>query len=627
MVALAASAAERKSESPVPKAPTADASTIRHTQYGDIIGFIGPHDTNTWLGIPFARPPIGSLRWRAPLPPEKWQGTREALTIGSQCPQADGEALLAQHGKAIKSAEYLQRTSYSGNEDCLFLNIRTPRASKKALPVMFYIHGGANISGNGGTLDTSVLAATQEVVVVTINYRLGLFGFFSHPALRAGAGSAEDHSGNYALLDQISALQWVRDNIAAFGGDPGNVTIFGVSAGGMDCMALLSSPLAAGLFHRAIPMSGLATTRSREEAENYTDTGIRGLPVSSGELLLQLLIQDGKASDRSAALRWVSSSQPAAIAAYLRSKSFADFDRAYSIVSDDKPSVTAAILVRDGKVIPLEGIPASYSKKNGHNRVPVMIGTTKDEDQPYVLTESRYADLVSGPEGFEYHFKDLKGYRLMSEYMSLLWNAEAADELATALSSDQSGQIFGYRLDWDEVQPWPGPDREPRGAVHSQDIPLVFGFPPVTEMNSMNYRFVPPATKAGVAGYEEVSKAMMSYWAQFAYTGNPGKGRHGELPQWQPWSNASNGPKFMMLNSKAGGGLRMATQSLTKAAVLERLARDPRLPTDQDRCDLLAQMVNYHISIRRVVPDDYAAYRGGICARQFPMKGVLQRNP
>jgi para-nitrobenzyl esterase len=228
------------------------------TVEGDLDG-----GSRRWRGIPYAAPPIGERRWRPPAPPVPWTGVRQATAFGSACSQLP----------AISGTP-------SEEEDCLYLNVWSPDPAPTApLPVMLWFHGGANQSGSAGDpvpfgvggdfYSGRTLVERHNVVVVTINYRLGVFGFFAHPALE-GEDSAYPYAGNQGLLDQRAALEWVRKNIGPFGGDPDNVTIFGESAGSFDTCFQVVSPGSRGLFHRAISESGGCTTRQRTLAEAET---------------------------------------------------------------------------------------------------------------------------------------------------------------------------------------------------------------------------------------------------------------------------------------------------------------------------------------------------------------------
>jgi para-nitrobenzyl esterase len=201
----------------------------------------------SYKGIPFAAPPVGELRWRPPQPLKPWTGVRQAAEFGANCMQ----------GRFGPQQTTATNAPPAPSEDCLFLNIWRPAsaAAGARLPVMVWIHGGGFVGGSGSSPGTSgVQFAKQGVVLVSINYRLGRFGFFAFPAL--GRDRPEETKGNYAYMDQIAALEWIKRNIAAFGGDPNNVTIFGFSAGGVSVHSLLASPMARGLFHKAIAQSG-----------------------------------------------------------------------------------------------------------------------------------------------------------------------------------------------------------------------------------------------------------------------------------------------------------------------------------------------------------------------------------
>jgi para-nitrobenzyl esterase len=259
--------------------------SLRQTVNGEVIGFEDRHDTWSWRGIPYAQPPIGDLRWRAPQPALPWEGTLQALEFAPWCPQLPIPV--------VNDTD----EPWLGDEDCLYLNVSAPKSwspGDELLPVMLWLHGGGNSVGSAD-LYAAVrnLAHREQVITVSIHYRLGMLGWFRHPALVAEAANEFDASGNFGTLDTIAALQWVRDNIQAFGGDPGNVTVFGESAGGMNTFALLLSPLAKDLFHRAISQSGMLVTSPLASAENAQDAPQPGHVNSSTELLSRLLQADG----------------------------------------------------------------------------------------------------------------------------------------------------------------------------------------------------------------------------------------------------------------------------------------------------------------------------------------------
>src|SRR5262245_2106414 len=220
-----------------PEAPrVADPATRRTTAQGVVVGSLGSEGTHAWHGIPFAQPPVGALRWRAPLPAKPWDGVREALADAPQCAQPP--PILG--GDANPDGS-------SGSEDCLYLNVFAPAFAPDAVPtgderrpVMVWIHGGGNSIGGASLYDGGFLAAAHGVVLVAVQYRLGPFGWLRHASLRGGPDlSAEDRSGNFGTLDLIEALRWVKRNAAAFGGDPERVTVFGESAGGRNTFTML----------------------------------------------------------------------------------------------------------------------------------------------------------------------------------------------------------------------------------------------------------------------------------------------------------------------------------------------------------------------------------------------------
>lgn len=343
--------------------------SLRQTAQGFVVGRADRHQTHAWLGIPFAQPPVGPLRWKAPRPPQAWDGVREALAFGRPALQLGGVTL------ELPPALWGQP---AGSEDCLTLNVFAPQLTPEqsrnaALPVMFWIHGGANTAGTAATYTTlRNLAGQDQVIVVSANYRLGILGWFSLEELARDADNPADRSGNFGTLDLIAALQWVRQHIAAFGGDPDNVTVFGESAGGLNAYTLLASPLAKGLFHRAILQSPLAVSYSPAQARNYADDTQPGHTLSSRELLCLWLQRDGRAADRDAAKALIAGMQPADIAAYVRGLS--DAALLAPITPGTLSFYDAPCVIQDGHVLPAMPLAevfadrARYHAVAGHHR-------------------------------------------------------------------------------------------------------------------------------------------------------------------------------------------------------------------------------------------------------------------
>ena len=558
-----------------PARPTPDPSTKRTTASGAIVGFQGQYGSDAWLGVPFARPPVGDLRWRAPQPPAPWTGTREALESGAPCPQYSSVFGGVPTGRGDEPV---------GNEDCLYLNVWAPRgASGGKLPVMLWIHGGGNSIGQAANYDGGKLAATRNVLVVATNYRLGPFGWFRNAALRASDPSPQGQSGNFGTLDLVRALQWVRDNAAAFGGDPGNVTVFGESAGGLNTFTLLLSSEAAGLFHRAIAESGGLWMSPLAEAEHLTDDAVPGAVNSSGEAVLRLLQADGTADGRAAAKARLAAMTDAEVAAYLRGQDTYAILRAYQpqpgIGMIDMPKVFP-----DGVVLP-RGDPLERFGSGRYNRVPVIVGTNHDENKLFMFADPFWVQRVLWVFP---RLRDPRMYDLTAKYLSLMWKATGADEPAAAMTAAQGPSAFVYRFDWDEEPSYLGANlAEMLGAAHGFEIPFVFGHWDLGRAANMLF------TTANEPGRLRLSSQLMSYWTQFATSGAPGQGRDGSLPGWTAWDLQAAVPKFMILDTPEGGGLRMSDAAVTRASVLAAVHTDPVLAAPRDRCMVLRSLARF----------------------------------
>lgn len=534
--------------------PTADTERLRNTVQGKIVGKVASNGSLTWQGVPYAAAPVGERRWRAPRPPRAWQGIRHATQPRSPCLQLAGDGSL------------------TGNEDCLYLNIWAPSTQNHAegpLPVMVWIHGGANILGDGGHFGGSVLAQRERVIVVTLNYRLGPMGWLTHPALSYGQNTL-DASGNDGLLDQIRALQWVRQNIAAFGGDPNRVTVFGESAGGQNIFALLVSPLAEGLFQRAIIQSGSVATHTKEWGSHYRDQTFPGSAMSSGELLLQFIIAQTPATNRSQARQLARQWKPDQVAAFMRSIPAGEVMHAYDRLfraAKAKGEVAIPALFRDGLVLPESGILKALADGR-FNRVPVLLGATRDEFRillPMLYTPAN--SFMSIDEKGRIRVNNPEYYDRISRYLSdWLW-VKAVHIPATLMSQWSDTPIYVYRFEWDQLMPAPWLDRHRLGATHGLDVPFVFG-----HLNlGPEYLQIPLIAPQSRASYRRLSQQMMQYWAKFARTGNPSNGRDVDLPVWWPWQG--NDKHVLYFNNQPYPSLGVSP--IAKAEWLQHLASEP----------------------------------------------------
>jgi para-nitrobenzyl esterase len=557
------------------------SATNRQTTTGKVVGISEQNGCHAWLGIPYAMAPTGDLRWKAPKPGETWNGTWLALEVGPVC---------TQFASLLSNVPKEQFGQPMGSEDCLYLNIWAPAFVQDSipkgadrLPVMLCVHGGGNTIGNGGNYNGKELAKRYNVIVVSCNYRLGPFGWFSHPALHSEGTTAEDRSGNYGTLDIIRSMAWVRENISGFGGDPDNVTILGESAGALNILTLLLSPQARGLFHKAIIESGGIKTCTMAEAENYFDDTEPGDAFSSREVVNKLLIADGKAPDREAAKSMQNIMSSADIAAYLLSKNNYEILRIY------KPGYVGMIsmpkVFNDGVVLPqgnhieLLKDPASY------NAVPIIIGTNRDEQKPFMILDPEYVDMLFG---LPVHVKNRKLYELTAGYMSDRWKAIGADEIASAISEGRPGSIWVYRFDWDEEPKTLGIDVAfMLGAAHSLEIPFVFcDFTRSISPLFKPFIFNDDNAPARIA----LSNSMSSYWVQFAYKGAPGKGIYGVNPEWPAWDKMTDGYKFMVFDTLEGGGIRMSEDIITMQSLKARLLAETEFPSQKDHCAMYVKL-------------------------------------
>ncbi|MYM34440.1 carboxylesterase family protein [Duganella sp. FT94W] len=532
---------------PEPEALLPAPDSLRHTALGDVVGREDRHNTHAWLGLPYAAPPVGPLRWRAPRPAPAWPGVWQALTCGAPAMQLGGMTLdlpPVQWGRPV------------GAEDCLTLNIYAPRmtpeqAPAAGLPVMFWIHGGANTAGSASTYTTlRNLAGQDNVIVVSANYRLGILGWFSLEELARDDDSAADRSGNFGTLDLIAALQWVRQHIGAFGGDADNVTIFGESAGGLNVYTLLASPLAKGLFQRAIAQSPLTTSHTLAQARHYHDDALPGHALSSRELLCAWLQQAGRAANRDAAKALLAAMPASEIAAFARGLP------PEALLAPVKPGALsfydAPCVLEDGHVLPAMPLARVFEDRRRYHAVPIIIGTNRDEYKLFMANDPAHVHRLFGRIPL---MRNRRRYLREAAQLSDLWQQKGALQPANAMLASGHDDVWVYRFDWDEQARVPliRPDLL-LGAAHVLELAFVF--------RDMAGEFDPFRcfSAANLPGRIEVSEAMAGYWIQFARNGQPDAGPGGALPLWNRWSRDARGQRLMVFDTRADGGTRMAPQ-------------------------------------------------------------------
>jgi para-nitrobenzyl esterase len=462
-----------------------DQLTLK-TEQGKVHGkTISDGKVKAFLGLPYAAPPTGDLRWKAPAPATKWKGERDATQYGAHCSQ----------GRVFEDMVFQDN---GASEDCLFLNVYVPAdaTDKSKLPVMFWIHGGG-YSGGGSNepRHNGDFLPLKGVVLVTINYRLGVFGFLATSDLaKEGNGSA----GNYGLMDMISALGWVRANIKEFGGDPGNVTIFGESAGSFAVSTLMASPMAKGLFHKAIGESGGAVGRGVLNTDSLADREVKDAEwvASTGATSLAQL----RAMPTQTVLDAVAKKQGAGF----------------------PPDV-------DGKVL-TEAVDDTYAAgRQAH--VPLLAGWNSDEGSFFAahgMTAEQWKTMATGL------FKDRS-----AEFLKLYPGDTDAQALRSAIDygSDsfialgtwrwleahrKTGDAPVYRYHF-ELAALPSKFHLGTFAFHSDDIEYVFG-----TLDTRPGETVRPEDR-------KLSDQMMTYWTNFAKTGDP---NGGDLPKWPKYNDA-----------------------------------------------------------------------------------------
>ena len=517
----------------------------------------------SWHDIPYAQPPIGNLRWKAP---------REIISPNLNIKLKDNNFCIQETSSLGGSSQFSDEI-VSGSEDCLYLDIFAPKNyENNSLPVMFWIHGGGNTSGLKDLYEFNKMVKEHNVIIVRINYRLGPFGWFTHPAIQ-GFQEGIDKTSNFGTLDIIAALHWVQKNISLFGGDPNNVTIFGESAGGHNVYSLLVSKNAKGLFHKAISMSGYTTSISSKNAykqNKYSATS----DYTSWEVVNKIIKEDQEKIGMEE-IRDILLKLPAE-----------DF---FKIYADRESYQEIPLLTSDGIVIPSEGLRESLQNNDLINSVPLIAGSNADEVKLWLATAEYFIDvdysfigsLLGIPKVI---LTDEEAFEAFNYYRSKAWKIRGVDDPLQNLSKAGNNELYSYRFDWDDHRRYIAGDfKKLIGAAHATEIPLLAGNYKLVGGFPLSTLIYPPSSSK-----RYVSKNMMMFWANFAKFGFPGSSTNSI--NWEPYDADSTSPEFLILDEK--NNLKMTSSSDSFKSLSEELFIDTRV-NNIEKCVILLQMFTF----------------------------------
>ena len=516
-----------------------------------------------WEDIPFALPPVGNLRWKAPIafvskdfnvnPKEKNFCHQE---IGGQ----------------------IQAILQAGSEDCLYLDIRAPHGKRDNLPVMFWIHGGGNTSGHKDFYNFSELVKRKDVIVVSPNYRLGPLGFFTHPAIQ-DFHSGIDKTSNFGILDIVLALKWVNENIASFGGDPNNITVFGESAGGHNVLSLLVTQQAKGLFHKAISQSGYTKSSSLKDAyksENFNEEGIS----DSWTVLNKILVDKQLANDLDQANIFQLDSNKEILRKILYETSAQELVNLYG------DTFETPLLTNDGVVIPEIGLKEALRSKEYLNKVPIIAGSNKDEIKLWLgfskyFIETNQSFLSKGIGIPRVEIKDEEKYQLYNEIRSKGWQLRGVQEPLENIFYAGNEDLYAYRYDWDNLRDFfVGDFGKIIGSAHALEIPMISGdFSLAEEFAWIIYPRSPSR--------RFVSKNMMNFWTEFARNGEPGKSSNDII--WNKY-NPKTDKSILHIDEKKD--LRMDSLDLSILELVNKILSS-QIIDNEEKCILLYETTNY----------------------------------
>lgn len=469
-----------------------------------------------WYGIPYGASTAGANRWKAPQPVTPWSGTLNVTTPKQQA---------AQYGDGI---------TYTGTEDCLYVNVTRPNNAGKNLPVMVYIHGGGNGSGTSN-VNFGNFAAAANCIVVTVEHRLGAFGYLSHPALRTG--TAEENSGNFALLDIKAALTWVRDEIGNFGGNPGNVTLSGFSAGARNALLCMISPGMQGLFQKAIIFSGGCNTCTNEDGEK-----------SAEDKLASILVKRGTYPDKKSAQKFLDAASDDVIRNLFQNLTTAEVAGMYRSSSLRLANFPQGF--NDGVVIPKDGF--SVIRSGNYNRVPVILGSDASEFSSYAWS----GNLILNVDDAANTIPSSQMSNLVAngvKYGSMLQSGHYIEKTANLLNQDMAhAPVYAYRFYW-------GTNAAITDSFYSTYVGAFHGagkdFLRKSYKNSYTAYAPNALSETNKPGRQDLTSVMQKYVGNFLLAGNP---NGASLSEWGTWNNIPGMNKIMRFdadNAKSISGM------------------------------------------------------------------------
>ncbi len=518
-----------------------------------------------WDDIPYAQPPIDQLRWKAP------RAVNNPKNIIS--PKENNYCVQRPSSLGGPGGEGL----YVGTEDCLYLDISAPvRKKSELLPVMFWIHGGGNTSGLKDLYDFNKMVRRHNVIVVRINYRLGPFGWFTHPSIQDFQTNL-DKTSNFGTLDIITALRWVKDNIILFGGDPDNVTIFGESAGGHNVFSLLVSDKSKGLFHKAISMSGYTTSISPKDAYFQKDKSSTSSHTSS-EIVKKIIKELSNKKET------YSNKEIRDILLNLSTQQF------FEHYANRETYEEIPLLTSDNIVIPEAGLRASLFNKDIVNKVPTIAGSNRDEVKLWLATAEYFVELDFSAVGSllnipNVKLKDEDAFEAFNYYRSSAWKIRGVDIPLKGLYESGNSDLYAYQYDWDDHRRFVVADfKKLIGAAHATEIPLLAG-------NAKLVGGYPLSDLIYPAGRSKLftSRNMMRFWTNFAKSGEPGMSTNSIR-----WSsivkNNEFGSSYIVIDNK--NNLKVKEDKKTFKSLAKELFEDSRV-NELEKCVILLQMFTF----------------------------------